>query len=78
MMSTGIEQTYYQGRHVVEKSNENFQQAIKKQGKIFLTNLLPLQLHIAFILSAFLIQLLSSFCLCLFCSWLFSTCLVCF
>ncbi|KAM8960174.1 SHC-transforming protein 3 isoform 1-T1 [Pelodytes ibericus] len=32
--SSGVEQTYYQGRHLVEKSNENFQQAIKRQASL--------------------------------------------
>ncbi|XP_066460156.1 SHC-transforming protein 3 [Eleutherodactylus coqui] len=32
--SSGIEQTYYQGRHLVDKSNENFQQAIKRQASL--------------------------------------------
>uniref|UniRef100_A0A8C5LI86 SHC adaptor protein 3 n=1 Tax=Leptobrachium leishanense TaxID=445787 RepID=A0A8C5LI86_9ANUR len=32
--SAGVEQTYYQGRHLVETSNENFQQAIKRQASL--------------------------------------------
>ncbi|XP_053323736.1 SHC-transforming protein 3 [Spea bombifrons] len=32
--SPGVEQGYYQGRHLSEKSNENFQQAIKRQASL--------------------------------------------
>ncbi|KAM4709942.1 SHC-transforming protein 3 [Discoglossus pictus] len=32
--SAGVEQTYYQGRHLVEKSSETFQQAIKRQASL--------------------------------------------
>ncbi|XP_075684963.1 SHC-transforming protein 3 isoform X2 [Rhinoderma darwinii] len=34
MTSVGIEQTYYQGRHLGEKSNENFQQSIKRHASL--------------------------------------------
>lgn len=34
LTSSGIEQTYYQGRHLVEKSNEAFQQAVKRQASL--------------------------------------------
>ncbi|XP_063769773.1 SHC-transforming protein 3 [Pseudophryne corroboree] len=34
MSSAGIEQAYYQGRHLVEKSNETFQQVVKRQASL--------------------------------------------
>ncbi|XP_075455953.1 SHC-transforming protein 3 isoform X2 [Ascaphus truei] len=34
MPPAGNEQTYYQGRHLVEKSSESFQQAIKRQASL--------------------------------------------
>ncbi|KAM4808992.1 SHC-transforming protein 3 [Rhinophrynus dorsalis] len=37
--SSGVEQTYYQGRHLVERSSENFQQAIKRQASLDLYSL---------------------------------------
>ncbi|OCU01198.1 SHC-transforming protein 3 [Xenopus laevis] len=32
--ASGIEQSYYQGRHLVEKSGENFQQNVKRQASL--------------------------------------------
>ncbi|XP_068093856.1 SHC-transforming protein 3 [Hyperolius riggenbachi] len=34
LTSSGSEQTYYQGRHLVEKPNEVFQQAVKRQASL--------------------------------------------
>ncbi|KAM9331298.1 SHC-transforming protein 3 [Gastrophryne carolinensis] len=34
LSSSGVEQTYYQGRHLVETSNEAFQQVVKRQASL--------------------------------------------